>query len=152
MRKAGKAGQGEGVVAEEKHKKTVHHGKCLCGDVRFTAYNLSDIWYCHCKQCQHLTGYYIAAAGCKREDLIIEGEVNWLAISELSRSGHCYSCGSYLFWDDASRDSMSITAGNIQGADEIEVKGHIFVEEKGAYYQITDGLPQYVGFPPQGTR
>lgn len=142
------AADAEVVVAAPK----TYTGQCLCGAVSFRAVGLSDIWYCHCKQCQHLTGLYIAAAGVKREDLTISGEVNWLPISEGSKSGHCKSCGSYMFWDESVRDTVSVLAGNIDDTDGLSVKGHIFVKDKGDYYDITDGLPQYAKFPPQGTR
>lgn len=62
------------------------------------------------------------------------------------------SCGCYMFWDDAARDTVSILAGSVDDTAGLEVKGHIFVAEKGDYYEITDGLPQYEKFPPQGTR
>lgn len=124
-----------------------YRGKCHCGSVTFAAKGLSDIWYCHCKQCQHLTGLYIAAAGVLREDLKINGDVNWLPISEKSESGHCRACGSYMFWNNPSRPTMSVLAGNINDTSGLEVKGHIFVAEKGDYYQITDGLPQFETVP-----
>jgi hypothetical protein len=124
----------------------------LCGAVSYRAVGLSDIWYCHCKQCQKLTGRYIAAAGVKRENLEVIGDVNWLPISEKSNTGHCHSCGSYLFWDSHSFDTISILAGSIDETEGLDVKGHIFVSEKGNYYEINDGLPQFETYPPQGTR
>lgn len=139
------------VVVADVVPKT-HTGQCYCGAVKFSAQDLSDIWHCHCKQCQHLTGLYIAAAGTKREKLSIEGDVNWLRISDASKSGHCPSCGSYLFWSMEGRDTMSVLAGNLNDTKGIEVKGHIYVSEKGDYYEITDGLPQYDTYPPEGTR
>lgn len=132
--------------------KPVHTGQCLCGAVKYSAAGVSDIWYCHCKQCQHLTGLYIAAAGAKREDITISGVVNWLPISERSKSGHCADCGSYLFWNASDFDTISILAGNLDDTEGLEVKGHIFVSQKADYYAITDGLPQYQTYPPNGTR
>lgn len=127
-------------------------GRCLCGEVTYRAVGLSDIWYCHCKQCQKLTGYYIAAAGTKRDNLEITGDVNWLPISERSNSGHCKFCGSYMFWDAHSFDTVSILAGSIDDTRGLAVKGHIYVSEKGDYYEINDDLPQYETYPPEGTR
>ena len=148
--KAKRAGEEaeEGGVAED-HPKT-HRGHCLCGDVSFSAKGLSDIWYCHCKQCQHLTGLYIAAAGVERENLHIVGPVNWLPISEKSESGQCQTCGSYMFWNNPSRSTVSVLAGNIDDTAGLEVKGHIYVSQKGRYYEITDGLPQFESVP-EGT-
>jgi len=99
-----------------------------------------------------LTGLYIAAAGVKREDLNISGDVNWLPISERSNSGHCKSCGSYMFWNAHEFDTVSILAGNIDDTSGIEVKGHMYISEKGDFYEITDGLPQFEKYPPAGTR
>ena len=127
-------------------------GQCLCGAVSYRAKGLSDIWYCHCKQCQKLTGLYISAAGVKRDDLEISGDVNWLPISEDTKSGHCYQCGCYMFWDEAVRDTVSVLTGCLDNTEGLELKGHIFVADKADYFEITDGLPQYDAFPPQGTR
>lgn len=129
-----------------------YQGQCLCGAVTYRAVDVSDIWYCHCKQCQKLTGLYIAAAGVRRENLSVTGPVNWLLISDRSKSGHCAACGCYMFWDSEGFETISLLAGSLMDTDGLEVKGHIYVSEKGDYYEITDGLPQYDVYPPQGTR
>lgn len=140
------------VVNPKTYTPKTYSGACHCGAVTYRAQDVSDIWYCHCKQCQHLTGYYIAAAGVKRENLTITGDVNWLPISETSKSGHCKACGSYMFWDSEGFNTVSILAGNLDDTAGLEVKGHIFVSEKADYYEITDGLPQFDLNPPNGTR
>lgn len=135
------------VVADK-----AYTGSCLCGAVSYRAAGLTDIWYCHCKQCQKLTGLYIAAAGVKRENLKVDGDVNWLRISDKSQSGHCKFCGSYMFWDSHNFDTISVLAGSLHDTEGLSVKGHIFTSEKADYYNITDGLPQYDTYPPDGTR
>jgi hypothetical protein len=139
-----------GVVAVVADR--AYTGSCLCGAVSYRAVGLTDIWYCHCNQCQKLTGLYISAAGVQRENLEIKGDVNWLPISEKSQSGHCKSCGCYLFWDSHSFDTISILAGSIDETEGLSVKGHIYTSEKADYYEITDELPQYDTYPPDGTR
>lgn len=57
-----------------------------------------------------------------------------------------------MFWDEAARDTVSVLTGTVDDTQGLEVKGHIFVADKGNYYGITDGLPQYDKFPPDGTR
>ncbi len=47
---------------------------------------------------------------------------------------------------------MSVLTGCVDDTSKLEVKGHIYVEEKPAHYEITDGLPQYEGYPDRGTR
>lgn len=144
-------GAEEGAVVEE-GKNKVHKGSCLCGAVCYEVKDLSDIWYCHCKQCQKLTGTYISAAGVKRENLVIQGDVNWLPISKKSESGHCMKCGCYMFWSMHDQPTISISTGCLDDTSGLDVKGHIFIEEKAAHIEITDGLPQFVGYPSEGTR
>lgn len=55
-------------------------------------------------------------------------------------------CGSHLFWRSFSDDEMAILAASIDEPSELRVSYHIFVESKGDYYEITDGLPQFVGY------
>ncbi len=129
-----------------------YSGQCYCGDVKFTAKDLSDIWYCHCTQCQHLTGHCVAAAGVLRVNFSYTGRVDWSDITQDTQAGHCANCRSYLFWSRSARPNISILAGNIDDTDGLELKGHIFVSEKKPYFEITDGLPQYDRYPPTGTR
>lgn len=89
----------------------------------------------------------MSAAGALNEDLVIDGPVTWREITEKSSSGHCTECGSYLFWKGTGYETTSIVTGNLESAEGLEVKGHIFVESKGDYYEITDGLPQFDTYP-----
>ncbi len=139
--------------AEDKNTKDkMYGGKCHCGDVTFKAKGLSDIWYCHCNQCQHLTGHCAAAAGVARTYFSYTGRVEWSNISRHTKAGHCFKCRSYLFWSRKNLATISILAGNIEDTMGLKVKGHIFVSQKKAYFEITDGLPQYEKYPPLGTR
>ena len=38
----------------------------------------------------------------------------------------------------------SVCVGSIDGPSGLTLGGHIFVADKGDYYDITDGLPQWV--------
>jgi hypothetical protein len=71
--------------------------------------------------------------------------VTWFRSSEKARRGFCARCGSSLFWDpiDASKhDWIGIAMGAFESPTETTLKVHIFVAEKGDYYEIADGLPQ----------
>lgn len=131
-------------------EQLVHSGGCHCGAVSYRARGLSDIWFCHCRQCRALTGHYIAACRTERTSYEITGELRWTAVSEQSSHGFCARCCSPLFWSTERSDNMSVLAGSLDHTRGIEVRGHIFVAEKGDYYQITDGLPQFDGYPEGG--
>ena len=62
------------------------------------------------------------------------------------RRGFCSICGSFLFWDPTDRDWISIAMGAFDAPTATHLEMHIFVAEKGDYYEITDGLPQKPGY------
>jgi hypothetical protein len=121
-------------------------GACLCGAVRFrTKGALRGVIYCHCGQCRKQTGHYVAATQVADADITIEGadKLSWYAASPAARRGFCSVCGSLLFWKDHSLDRISIMAGAFERPSGLAGQSHIFVADKGDYYDIDDGLPQF---------
>jgi len=68
--------------------------------------------------------------------------LRWYRSSDKVRRGFCGHCGSTLFWDPLQRDFLAIAMGAFDQPTGVMLKKHIFVEEKGDYYAIADGLPQ----------
>ncbi|WP_417818792.1 GFA family protein [Tritonibacter scottomollicae] len=123
----------------------MHRGSCLCGAVRITVEgDLPPPNACHCVACRKQTGHFGASLDVPRSALTIEGEeaVRWYRSSEKVRRGFCGTCGSTLFWDPIHRDWTAIAMGLFDGPTRTSLSMHIFVSEKGDYYQIGDGLPQ----------
>ena len=124
----------------------VHTGSCLCGAVRFTAAGpLRGVVYCHCSQCRKQTGHYYAATNVADADLSIEGagNITWYSASAFARRGFCATCGSALFWKYNASDETSVMAGAFEQPSGLKGEVHIFVRDKGDYYAIDDGLPQF---------
>jgi hypothetical protein len=121
---------------------TTHEGGCLCGAIRYrVAGPLRSVVACHCSQCRRSSGHHVAATAARRADVTIEGEVAWYESSSRARRGFCPKCGSNLFWAGADPDRLSIFAGTLDSPTGLVMTGHIFVADKGDYYEITDGLP-----------
>ena len=126
-----------------------YSGACLCGSVRFkTGGRLREVVACHCSQCRKQTGLYYAATNVAADTLAVEGEeaITWYRSSAFARRGFCRTCGSALFWQADGAGEISIMAGLLDQPTGLEIGYHIFCADKGDYYEITDGLPQY----PQG--
>jgi len=128
-------------------------GGCLCGAVRYrVAGPLRPVIMCHCSQCRRMTGHVMAATAARRADfrLLAEEGLSWYASSHEARRGFCARCGSTLFWDGAGRDYLSIAAGTLDDSSGLAIAFHIFVADKGAYYEIEPGARQYPDgtFPP----
>jgi hypothetical protein len=120
-------------------------GGCLCGAVRYEVRGkLRPVVICHCTQCRRMTGHVMAATAARRADfcLVSSGELAWYASSPEARRGFCARCGSTLFWEGGGRDYLSIAAGTLDDASGLAVACHIFVDDKGHYYEITDAAPQ----------
>ena len=123
----------------------MHKGSCLCGAVRFEVDGeLEGPDACHCSQCRRQSGHYWASTNVRRDALRIEGEENvtWYHSSEKVRRGFCATCGSVLFWDPIGREITSIAMGAFDKPTGTRLAIHIFVDDKGDYYDIADGLPQ----------
>jgi hypothetical protein len=124
---------------------TMHKGACLCGAVSFEVEGeLKPGDACHCVQCRRQSGHYWASTNIPREKLVVHGmdEVTWFRSSEKVRRGFCRTCGSVLFWDPPHKDWTSIALGAFDTPTGTRLEMHIFVSQKGDYYEIADGLPQ----------
>jgi hypothetical protein len=121
-------------------------GRCLCGAVRYRVRGrLRPVIACHCVQCRRTSGHHAAATAAKLSDVEIEGTPAWFESSSGFRRGFCATCGSNLFWRDEATDRLSIFAGALDMPTDLRLAGHIFVDQRGDYYDITDGLPQAPG-------
>ncbi|MEL6520576.1 MAG: GFA family protein [Pseudomonadota bacterium] len=120
-------------------------GGCLCGAIRYRVTGpLRPVVACHCQQCRKTSGHHVAATSARKEDVHIVGDVRWFQSSPEARRGFCGTCGSNLFWDGPGVN-LSIFAGTLDGPTDLEIAGHIFCADKGDYYSLDDGLPQFPG-------
>ena len=120
-------------------------GSCLCGAVSFEVDGpLRPPDACHCTQCRKQSGHFWASTDVPRAALAIQGADNltWFRSSEKVRRGFCSTCGAALFWDPIHKDIMGVAMGAFDDPTETQLAMHIFVAEKGDYYDIADGLPQ----------
>ena len=123
----------------------MHHGSCLCRAVTFVVSgDLSPPDACHCSQCRKHSGHYFASTDVPKTALHVSGRehVSWFQSSDNIRRGFCSKCGSSLFWEPMHRDWVAVAMGAFDDPTATKLKMHIFVGDKGDYYEIADGLPQ----------
>jgi hypothetical protein len=121
---------------------TVHSGSCLCGAVAYEVRgNLRNAVGCHCGQCRKTTGHYLAATAARHDAFRLTRDegLAWYRSSDTAKRGFCRTCGSTLFWQGDGRDYIAIAAGSLDPPTGIRLEGHIFCDDKGDYYEITDG-------------
>lgn len=121
-------------------------GSCLCRAVRFRVTgSLRPVVGCHCTQCRKQTGHYMAATGAllAHFELIEDRGLKWYEASNIAKRGFCAECGSTLFWQAHDADYIAIAAGSIDGGTGLRTAAHIFVADKGDYYDLDEALPQF---------
>ncbi|OFZ54112.1 MAG: aldehyde-activating protein [Bdellovibrionales bacterium RIFOXYC1_FULL_54_43] len=122
----------------------MHKGSCLCGAVRFEVIGeLPQPSACHCTQCRKHTGHFEAGTDVPRSAVTIMGDnhITWFR-TENVRRGFCAICGSSLFFDADGKDWIGIAMGAFDTPTNTKLRVHVFVANKGDYYNIADGLPQ----------
>jgi hypothetical protein len=128
----------------EQHQIT--GGGCYCGAVRYQVVGpLRDVVNCHCSECQRLNGNFGSHSRAPRNNITLleDAGLSWFHINDNTRRAFCKCCGSSLFWESMDQPSTGIVAGSLDDSSKLRTLGHIFVDEKAAYYEITDDLPQY---------
>jgi hypothetical protein len=110
---------------------------------------LRDVLTCHCVECRRWSGHVFAASSALRQHVVLVEQrgLRWFP-SPLSESdaqrGFCGECGSSLFWDAPSRETISIAAGTLDEPTRLRLQGHVYVDQLGDYYELPDdGLPRY---------
>jgi hypothetical protein len=123
----------------------MHTGSCLCGAVRFEVTGgLPEASACHCTMCRKHTGHFEAGVDLPRSQvtMVQQDTLAWYQSSAKVRRGFCSVCGSSLFFDPVERDWIGIMMGAFDGPTNTKIGLHIFVADKGDYYEIGDGVPQ----------
>mgnify|MGYP000916298165 FL=1 len=131
---------------------TIISGSCLCGAVRYeVADEFHAAFNCHCSRCRRATGsaFKPMAAIVFDKIRLVQGQDDLLIYGQPpgSHDLHCRHCGSFLYSYIAENGNGHVAMGTLVDAPSIRPQFHMFVGSKAPWHEITDGLPQYEGFP-----
>tara|TARA_R110001592_G_scaffold68934_8_gene211432 strand:- start:4720 stop:5136 length:417 start_codon:yes stop_codon:yes gene_type:complete len=135
------------MSAEKKNASAVT-GSCLCGGVAFSAQRFDGpVVACHCTQCRKTSGHFVAATRAKRAHIKFSRDetLTWFRSSAEAERGFCNQCGGNLFWRRIDSENMSIMAGTLDAPTGLHLTRHIYVVDKGDYYDIEDGFEIFEG-------
>lgn len=124
-------------------------GSCLCGAVQFQIIGpMRPVLACHCQQCRKQTGHYFAATSVPNAAIEMTQDTGlaWFRASDMAQRGFCKLCGSTLFWKPDDGDHTSVGAGTLDAPTGLKMTRHVFVADKGDYYDIADDLPRHAQF------
>jgi hypothetical protein len=133
------------------------NGSCLCGGVRYEAEGpLLHVARCHCTQCRKASGAEFATNGSvlASKFRVTAGEalLSEYAWSPGQARVFCSRCGSPLFKRKAGAgagegEMVRLRLGCLDSSSEVRPLCHVFVSERPAWSEITDGLPQFATTP-----
>lgn len=124
-------------------------GKCCCGGVAFEFDGPpSAATACHCTQCRRGSGHYWAAVHVPLDGfrLTRSETLKWRQSSDWARRGFCTGCGASLFYQMDGESTINIGVGLLDEPTQTQLKRHIFMADKGTYYDVTDTLPKLETF------
>jgi hypothetical protein len=128
-------------------------GRCLCEGIAYEiSGELGPIFNCHCAKCRrwHGAAFRTRATIHTKQFKWTKGEelLSRYYSSELVVKHFCSVCGSNLIstYDNAPT-KIGLPLGGLEEAPHNQPEGHIFVDSKSPWFEITDDLPQYAEWP-----
>jgi hypothetical protein len=127
-------------------------GSCLCGKVAYSLNNkFSNFYFCHCQQCQKISGSAHAANLVTSPD-----NIEWLSgqqyLKRFEYPGRdftkvfCSECGSGLPFVNQSGKSLVIPAGSLDQEANQKVAHNIFWNERASWYEDGVKAPACSGY------
>ncbi|ARN22138.1 GFA family protein [Piscinibacter gummiphilus] len=143
-------------MTDTREHPAVLRGSCLCGGVAFDIRGpLTGALYCHCRMCRksHGTAFRARAGVAAADFRWARGDdlVTWFESSPGNHRGFCRVCGANLISRfDKHPDVYGLALGVLDDDPNVRPGCHVFVADKAPWFEITDTLPRFEGFPPTG--
>ncbi len=123
-------------------------GRCLCGEISFTAEltnNHADA--CHCGMCQHWGGGPLISVGTAAGDLHIVGgeKLTVFESSEWAERAFCSKCGSHMFFRLKPTGQFMVPVGLLDSQSGLGFTKEIFFDERSALYQFANPTTKQTG-------
>ncbi len=121
-------------------------GGCLCGQLRYEAFDPIDAGYCHCRLCQRSSGGPVLAWATLSTECFsyTGGRPESFASSSSGRREFCANCGTQIaFRDERTPDRVDVNIASLDDPARVEPKYHIWVSSQISWFDTRDDLPRY---------
>ena len=122
-------------------------GRCFCKSIRFEVDGPEKFaCFCYCESCQRAAGAPVVAwATYKKASFnVLSGSIRWRESSPGVTRGHCADCGTSISYENQTRPGeIDIAVNVLDDPGSLEMRAHIWTEDKPAWMSIGDSLPVY---------
>jgi len=126
-------------------------GKCFCGDVKYELISQpQDAYYCHCRDCQYLSGspFHVLGIVEKGDIKLISGKLTEYKHSSQDGSGmtreFCKTCGTPLFVTSTRFDDIQMfTVNTLDEPEDIKPSFEIWTTSKVAWTALQPGTNRF---------
>jgi hypothetical protein len=134
-------------------------GGCFCGSLRYVLLSKpEDVYYCHCRDCQILSGSAFHVLGIMKRGsiMILSGGLTRYAHStdsgsEMTRE-FCPKCGTPLFLKSTRFPEIEMfTASSLEEPDGVQPSFEIWFTSKISWSDIDSELKSFPHGPLDGT-
>ena len=129
-------------------------GGCLCGALRYRLDRRHlNAMHCHCQMCRKAHGTAFSTHVVCRPDQFEwlpghDGRKAYVSSPGAARE-FCPDCGAHVLVHGQSGDgNFAVPAGTLDGAPDITILGHMYVDEQVPWLELDDDLPRYADWPP----
>ena len=130
-------------------------GSCACGRIHFEIDGRPLVMrHCHCSRCRHARGSAHATNLAYKldslrytvgEELLVDFNLPGAQFFGTSFCGHC---GGAMPRRSPARGWVVVPAGSLDSDPQMQPMLHQHVRSKAAWFDITDGVPQFAEAPP----
>jgi hypothetical protein len=113
------------------------------------------MFYCHCSRCRqgrsaaHCANAFYKAEGFRWTHGADQVQDYAVPGAQFFGTAFCKQCGSEVPRVSVERNFASVPAGSLDSDPGITPTGHIYVDSKAPWFEITDDLPQFAEMPPR---
>lgn len=130
-------------------------GQCRCCAVTYAVADAFDYAVnCHCSNCRRATtgAAFKPLAGIPIGRIaMVAGAGDTVTFGDAGAPYiHCRLCGSLLYAVVKGGTVAHVPMGTLVDAPSVRPTAHVFVGSKAAWFEITDGLPQFQASIPAG--
>ena len=128
-------------------------GSCHCGTVKYALNgDMQGFMHCHCHTCRKIHGTTCSSSALLPSAAfeITEGADALTAYESSPGKFRCFCsrCGAHIYARmEARPEVVVLRVGTFDDDPGIRPSAHIWVADKAPWYEITDDLPQFEGYP-----